>query len=459
MNDTPELSIHDSILAIIKDHSPKNLQDQLLNYHPSDIAEVFDTLDDEDKSFVIQTLNHHLLAEIFEHMDEEDAAIHIRELENQKVARILDAMDRDDAADILNEIDDDQVETYLNLLEEDTRAELETLSQYDEHTAGGIMTPEYIALRKGMDVKDAMKELIKNAKSTEGIQRLFVVDDNNFLEGVIELKTLIQARSPMLIDELMQTDVITAKVNDDDEAVARLVQNYGIYILPIVNDKYQLQGVITMDDAADILDAETDEDYAKFANISSDIEVNQSILRSALHRLPWLVLLLFLGLIISGIISSFEDTISQITVLVFFQPLILDMAGNTGTQSLAVTVRGLSKDFFDNKQTVYKHILKELRVGLFNGVGIGVLSFFTTTIFLTLTGAGQHEPVLIALTVGLSASVALTFASAFGAFFPLLLHKIKIDPAVASGPFITTLNDIIGLIIYFTLAALIILNI
>jgi len=456
MNDQTQ---NEEILDIIKAHSQKDLQEQLLDYHPSDIAEVFEILNEDDRLFLIQTLNHHLLAEIFEHLDEEIAAIYFNKIEKQKVARILDVMDLDDAADILNELDDDVSQQYLDLLEEETKDALEQLSQYEEDTAGGLMTPQFIALQKGMDVKDAMKALIHNATSTEGIQRLFVIDDNGFLEGVVELKALIQARSPLSIDELMQTDVITAKVTDDDEAVARVIQNYGIYLLPVVNEKFQLQGVITMDDAADILDAETDEDYAKFANISSDEGVNDSFLKSALHRLPWLTLLLFLGLIISGIISSFEATLSQITVLVFFQPLILDMAGNTGTQSLAVTVRGLSKDYFNHKDVIYKHIFKELRVGMLNGLAIGALSLLTTTVFLTIIGSGEHEPVLIGLTVGLSAAVSLSLASVFGAFFPLFLHKINIDPAVASGPFITTLNDILGLIIYFTLAALIILNI
>ena len=460
MEDNKTLSVHDQILNIILEGSPKHLQDDLNDFHPSDIAEVFEMLDDEQQAFVLNYLNPHVLSEIFEHLDEDDAADYIKRLETQKGIFILEDMNPDDAADILGEMSDRDVQDYLEGMSEDTREALSSLALHKEDTAGAIMTTDYIELKKGIDVKDAMKELITNAKTTEGIQRLFVVDDYNFLEGVIDLRKLVQARSPKTIDELMHTDVITVKVTDRAESAARMMQNYGVYLLPVVNEQNQLQGVITMDDAADILDEATDEDYARFATISSEADVNLSVWRSALHRLPWLTLLLFMGLIISSIISRFENTIEKITVLMFFQPLILDMAGNTGTQSLAVTVRALSKDYFKDRKTRVSHVLKELRVGIFNGLAIGVVSFFTTFLFLSVMGINLNygTPITIAATVGSSAAIALSFAAAFGAFFPLFLFHIKIDPAVASGPFITTLNDIIGLVIYFGIATVFLLQ-
>ncbi len=460
MEDNKTLSVHDQILNIILEGSPKHLQDDLNDFHPSDIAEVFEMLDDEQQAFVLNYLNPHVLSEIFEHLDEDDAADYIKRLETQKGIFILEDMNPDDAADILGEMSDRDVQDYLEGMSEDTREALSSLALHKEDTAGAIMTTDYIELKKGIDVKDAMKELITNAKTTEGIQRLFVVDDYNFLEGVIDLRKLVQARSPKTIDELMHTDVITVKVTDRAESAARMMQNYGVYLLPVVNEQNQLQGVITMDDAADILDEATDEDYARFATISSEADVNLSVWRSALHRLPWLTLLLFMGLIISSIISRFENKIEKITVLMFFQPLILDMAGNTGTQSLAVTVRALSKDYFKDRKTRVSHVLKELRVGIFNGLAIGVVSFFTTFLFLSVMGINLNygTPITIAATVGSSAAIALSFAAAFGAFFPLFLFHIKIDPAVASGPFITTLNDIIGLVIYFGIATVFLLQ-
>ncbi len=453
------IKIKQEITNIIEASSPKQLQDSLTEYHPSDLAEAFQHLDDEQQLFVLQSLNFHVLAELFEYLNDAKAVKYLNLLSNQKGANILETMEPDDAADILQKMKAQQSDDLYKIMHEESRNVLKKLSAYKLHTAGAIMTTDFISLQRGMDIKDAMRHLIREASSTEGIQRLFVLDDKNFLHGAIELKNLIQARAPKTIDDIMYTDIISVHIDDDVEEAARLIQNYGIYVMPVVNDKNQLQGVITMDDAADILDEATDEDYAKFAGISGNIVLNDTLIRSALHRLPWLILLLFLGLIISTIISRFEETIDQIAVLVLFQPLILDMAGNTGTQSLAVTVRGLSKNHFSLKGSTKKHLFKELRVGMINGLTIGVISIITSLLFLTIVSPTMAigTPLQVALTVGISASIALTFATLFGAFFPMFLTKIKVDPAVASGPFITTLNDVIGLIIYFTLAMLIIL--
>ncbi len=452
------------ITHIIKTASPKKMQKMLSTYHPSDIAESFEQLPEDDQHHSLLALNHHILADMFSHINDKKAAKLFNKMDTPKVGRILATMDRDDATDILKLIDAEDRNQYLKNLDKESRNDLETLITYREETAGSIMTTDFIELRKGMDVKDAMKTLIKNAESTEGIQRLFVLDDNDFLEGVIELKALIQARSPKKIDDLMRTDIITVKENDETEEVARLIQNYGIYLLPVVNEQNQLKGVITMDDAADILDIETDEDYARFATISSEESVNRSIWRSAMHRLPWLTMLLVLGLVVSTIISQFEETIAQVTVLVFFQPLIMGMAGNTGTQSLAVTVRGISKNYYSDSQAARQHVLKELRVGLLNGLAIGLFSFVTTTLFLSvIQSIGmitlQHNLFIIAFTISLSTGIALILATMFGAMIPLTLNKLNIDPAVASGPFITTLNDILGLVVYFAIATIIILGI
>lgn len=457
-------SNHDKIIDILKQASPKTLQKKLGDFHPSDIAESFMYVDREVQLRVLKILNHHILAQMLSYPDPEDIATLLKAIDAAKIARILSAMDIDDATDIMKCFAIETKNQIFKQMSPKMVLDLRSLIHYQEETAGSIMTTDYIVLRKGMDIKEAMKTLIGNAHTTEGIQRLFVLDDNDFLEGIIELKKMIQARAPKKIEDLMISDVITVKEDDHTEEVARIIQNYGIYLLPVVNDKNQLKGVITMDDAADILDQETDEDYARFAAISSEEMINRSIIKSAFHRLPWLVLLLVLGLVVSAIIGGFEDTIDQITALVFFQPLILGMAGNTGTQSLAVTVRGLSKNYYQDYQSAKNHVLKEFKVGVANGLSIGVLSFLTTSIFLSiLSHVGfielQHAVWLIGVTVGLSAAIALSMASVFGAVIPLTLNKIKIDPAVASGPFITTLNDILGLVIYFTIAAIIILRV
>ncbi len=452
----------DDIVRIIKEASPGTIQDELESYHPSDVAECFSIINDEDEMHLLITLNHHLLAAIFAHLKPKKVSKLLLKVDKPKAGRILDAMERDDATDVLKMFSAQTRKALLATTDDNVKVELESLIHYPEETAGSIMTTDYIDIHKDMDVKDAMKVLVKNSESTQGIQRLFVLDDNKFLEGIVELKTLIQARSPRKVEDFMFTDVITAKVNDDVENVARLMQNYGIYLLPIVNESNQLLGVITMDDAADILDMETDEDYARFASISKEDSINKNVWRSALHRLPWLTLLLAVGMIVSAIISGFEATIEQITVLVFFLPLVLDMCGNTGTQSLAVTVRGISRQHYQDSESRKKHVIKEIKVGALNGLGIGGLSFITSGIFLIIVDllgiiTLTYPPFLISFSIGLSVGLALIISTAFGAIVPLTLNRLNFDPAVASGPFITTMSDVFGLLIYFVVAGIIIL--
>ncbi|MFP4287256.1 MAG: magnesium transporter [Candidatus Izemoplasmataceae bacterium] len=451
--------LHQEILELIDRHSPKMLQEKIAEYDLSLVASLYETLDDESQRFLALSLGAHTLAKLFEYIDESLAAKTIEYIEHEKAAHIIEKMEKDDAVDILNELDQEDFDQVMFKLDESLAESLKVLSSYEEYTAGSIMIPDYITVKKGMDVKDAMRHLVKNAKTTEGIQRLFVVDEHNFLEGVIELKALIKARSPKLVDELIITDIVSVYVDDDIENVARLILNYGIYLTPVVNQNHQLLGVITMDDAIDILEEENDEDYARLATISSDELINESLLKSALHRLPWLIVLLLIGILIASIINQFESTLNQVTIIVFFMPLIIGMAGNTGTQSLAVTVRGISKDYFVYKGNTLHHIVKEFKIGLYNGIFIGLFAFVTSYVFMTLTGQTPTESssLLIAFTVSLSTFFSLILASTIGALFPLLLNKLKFDPSIASGPFITTFNDILGIVIYFSLATWLIL--
>ena len=457
--DELELTIEEEIFSVIEsDLDIKSFRQALLKFHPYDLAKAFEILSEEQRTRWYHVLDASELASIFEHLEEEDAIAFIQNMDTQAAANVLQEMDRDDAVDVLQELEDpEKVESYLNLMDEESRDELSFLTQYLADTAGSIMTTEYIALRSGYDVKDAMRALIQEADESVTISRMFVLDEKDRLIGTLDLKTLIQARSPKTIDELMHTDFQYVNPSDDAESVARLIQNYGIYAMPVIDEQRRLLGIVTMDDAADILEEESDEDYAKLAAVSSDEDVNERMFNAAWHRLPWLVTLLFLGLIVSSIISQFEHTISQLTVLVLFQPLILGMAGNTGTQSLAVTVRALSKDHFKDKKHRRSHLRKEFRIGMINGLAIGVLSFLTTSLFLTINPMDATPFYAVALVVGTSAMIALAVASLCGAFFPIMLTRMNIDPAAASGPFITTINDILGLSIYFTLASIFLL--
>lgn len=435
-----------------------NLEERLNDYHPTDLALWLAVY---EASFCVEILNRltiQFAADILNFMEVEKAADILDAFDTNKASKLIMEMDTDEATDALKLFDQTKKRALLSKLAPKDRAMMNRFLGYVEDSAGAIMTSEAIVLDKSMDVKDAMRVLVKNAVSAESIHMLFVTDESHILEGVVELKTLIQARSPMDIASLMDHDTITVYTDTPAEDAARIMRNYQIYLLPVVDHDHAFQGVITLDDAADILEDATSEDYARFANVSREATIRDSIFRSAFHRLPWLTLLLGLGLIISGIISGFENTLAEVTVIVLFQPLILGMAGNTGTQSLAVTIRGLSNDYYTTGNEARNHVISELKSGMLNGLAIGALGFLTTIGFLYITSVLDANPLLVGLTVALSLVASLSVASLFGTLVPLTLHKYNLDPAVASGPFITTLNDVIALVIYFSLATFIIMT-
>ncbi len=440
------------------DVDASDLEERLNDYHPSDLALWLAVYDASFCMDILSRVSIQFAADILNYMDVEKASDILKAFDNVTASRLIMEMDTDEATDTLKLFDEVKTRAVLSKLSAKDRAMMNRFLGYLEDSAGALMTSEAIVLEEGMDVKDAMRRLVSEAVSAESIQTLFVIDSNNRLTGVLGLKTLIQARSPKTLEALMDRDYITVYTDTSAEDAARTMRNYQIYLLPVVDHNDAFQGVITLDDAADILDEATSEDYARFANVSSETTIRDSIFRSAMHRLPWLTLLLGLGLIISGIISGFENTLGEVTVIVLFQPLILGMAGNTGTQSLAVTIRGLSNDYYVTKEEAREHILSELKSGMLSGLAIGSLGFLTTIGFLYATGVLDANPLLVGLTVAISLAFALTIASLFGTMVPLTLHKLNIDPAVASGPFITTLNDVIALLIYFSLATVIIMT-
>ncbi|MFW6285020.1 MAG: magnesium transporter [Bacillota bacterium] len=432
------------------------LEETLSDYHPSDTALWISVYDPAFRKAILKNLSDMLAADILNYMDKDLARETLDEFTTPEASKLIIEMDTDEATDLLKSLSAKQRKSILSAMKPKDRHLMNRFLGYDEESAGAIMTSDAIVLEETMDVKEAMKTLIDNAVSTESIQRLFVTSNDGVLKGVLELKDLIQARSPLTITEIMQGDPVAVHETTPAEEAAKTMRNYQLYLLPVVDEHGVIQGAITLDDALDILEEAGEEDYARFANISMEASVRDSLFRSAFHRLPWLAILLGLGLIISGIIAVFENTLSEVTVLVLFQPLILGMAGNTGTQSLAVTIRGLGNQYYQDREEAREHIKREFKSGMINGVVIGVLGFLTTISFLFITGAMDANPWLVATSVAGALFFALSVASIFGASIPLLLHRLGFDPAAASGPFITTLNDVLALTIYFTLASLII---
>ena len=446
-----DIEIFDIIYTLINEEQDLTvLESKLHDFHPYDLAKVFNELDEENRRKIYQVLDNKFIADIFEYLEQDDVVDFLKDLTPNQGASILQEMEVDDATRVLKELDnEEQIQEYLEQINIETKDELNILRKYEDDTAGAMMTTNYIEIESDLDVKKAMRLLINEADETEVIDPLFVTK-NKKLVGLLGLKELIIARSPMSINAIMKTNIIAVDVNEERQEVINKINDYGISAMPVL-DNGDLVGIITIDDAIDAVEDDVTEHFGKLAGVVSDIGEDVSLQRMLLKRLPWLIILLVLSMIISNVIGIFEDVIRQVTVLIFFQTLILDMAGNIGTQSLAVAIRTLGKGDLDNAKRVREYIFKEIKINITNSFIIGIFSFIVCFLFLTIKRA-DVDILMIAVVVASSMTITLIFSGLFGVFLPFMFNKIGIDPAVASGPFITTLNDIIAILIYFGLA-------
>ncbi|MFW5842193.1 MAG: magnesium transporter [Bacillota bacterium] len=442
-----------------KETRPNILKSRLKNYHPFDLSEALLMVDETARQVIYKHVEEKHLAIALSHLEEEKAYELLESFEPKRIAALLSLMEADDAVDIIQCFDeDDHIEIYRHM-DEQKKLKIKHLEVYGKGTAGSEMNNNFIKIHYDMGVKEAMRILVDKAASVETIDTLFVVDDMDRLIGIVDLKDLIVAKHPTKIKTIMNTNVISHYVGDDLMATILDIQDYDILAMPIINDKNIIEGVITMSDALDIIESEAEDDYAQLAALPTEYDFFEPVFKSAKRRLPWLALLLGLNILVALVLNQFVETIDQVVALVMFQPLILGMAGNLGTQSLAVTVLKLAKSMIKTKKDVTAHIIKEFGVGLVNGVIIGILTFIMALTFLSLVSVGMVDPVYIAFVLGASVVIALMVSALLGSTIPLGLNRLGIDPAIASGPFITTLNDIVALIVYFSLAGFIILPI
>jgi len=411
--------------------------------HPFDQAEFFMEVDATDRMLIYSYLSPEEVAAMMEHIELEDTEPFFSEMDPRFASMIFAEMATDDAVDILNEMEKDKVVSFLTIMDEEDAEDIKDLLHYEEKTAGSIMTTEYISVFKTQSVRDTMLQLKEEGPDAETIYYLYVVDRDKKLVGVLSLRDLIISSDETKIEDIMNENVYYVSVAEDQEEVAKIMRDYDFLAVPVVDFQQHLLGIITVDDILDVIDEEASEDYSKLAGISDGDRPDTSPLVAAKKRLPWLVILLFLGLLTASLIGQFEDTLSQVTILSIFIPLIAGMAGNTGTQALAVAVRGLATGEYGTEGKL-KLILREAGTGLITGTVCGII--ITVVIFLW-----QHN-LYLGILVGLSIMSTLVVATLAGSLIPIIMHRMKIDPAVASGPFITTINDIISVLIYFGLA-------
>ena len=448
------------ILDIIRSgKSDEEVRLLLEDYHDYDIASVFEELTEEESERLLLILGNEGMSDVVPFL--EDAGEYLAELDADEAADIIEQMDADEALEVLDELDDEvRQEVLLHIEDEEIKEDIKLLDSYGDDEIGSKMSTNYIVIRKDLSVKAAMRTLISEAPENDNIYTIFVVNDDGSFYGAIDLKELIVARSDTPLDELIYTNF--PYVCDKDrisENVERL-KGYSEDLIPVLSSEDgRLLGVITATDVTELVDEELGDDYAKLAALVSEEEKGESLFKSMKKRVPWLIALLFMGLGVSAVVGLFESVVDELPMIVAFQSLILGMAGNVGTQSLAVTVRalGADEDFGFKKQFLI--IAKETRVALLNGLALGLFSFVIVGAYLLLFGGYATG---VALTTAACVAFALWFAmtiSGFtGAAIPMCFYRLGIDPAVASGPLITTVNDLVDVVSYYGLAWALLLN-
>ncbi|MEK3935353.1 magnesium transporter [Sporosarcina sp. FSL W7-1349] len=437
----------EKLQELLEGRNIREFREEYFMLHPYDRAKFYEKVGPELRRTIYQYLSPKELAEIFETSEiaEDEYRNFLQEMDTTYAADMISYMFVDNAVDVLNELDKSQVVSYLTLMNKEAAAEIKALLHYEEYTAGSIMTTEYVTVPENSTVRSAMTILRNEAPGAETIYYVFVVDDDNHLTGVVSLRDLIIADEDTLIRSIMSERVVNVLVSEDQEEVARMIKDYNLLAMPVVDFQNHILGIITVDDIIDVLDEEASDDYSKLAAVSNMDTFDRNSISAAKKRLPWLLILLVLGMLTANLIDLFTETISKVALLAAFIPLIAGTAGNSGTQALAVAVRGIAtRDVEDESK--FKLLLREAGTGLITGLLCAI--FVVALIYVW-----KHE-FLIGLLVGAAILVSIFVATISGSFIPLFMHRLKIDPAVASGPFITTLNDVISIIIYLGLATL-----
>ncbi len=426
---------------------------QLLDgLHAADLADILDQLDFDEALYVIRLLDSDVTADIIAELDDDLKERILRKLSAKEIAEEIEELETDDAADIIAELPEDKkVEVISHIDDKDHAKDIVELLRYDEDTAGGLMGKEYIKVNENWNVLRSVAEMRKQAEEMEKVHTIYVVDDDDRLKGRLSLKKLLTTSTKTPIKNVYNDNIHFVNVNDSADEVARVMQKYDLFVIPVVDELGTLVGQITIDDVVDYIKEEAEKDYQMAAGISEDVEANDKLMQQMRARLPWLVVALIGGFVSVIVLSGFGNAMNKYGTLFFFTPLIAATAGNVGVQSSAIVVQGLANGSLTG--SVWKRLFKEISLSLLNGL---ILSFILLLIgkFLLghiLTGFDMK----MAITVSISLVSVIIMASVIGTFVPWFLHKQGIDPAVATGPFITTSNDIFGIYIFFTIAKLI----
>lgn len=450
-------NVVEEIVALIRsEKSDGEIRAKLEDYHESDLADALEQITKEERKKVYHILGAEKASEVFAYLEEPEEFI--SELDIQSAAKIIENMDADDAVDVLEEVDEETQEKIISLMDDESSQDIKLIQSYEDDEIGSKMTTNFVVVKDDLTIKQAMKELIRQADENDNISTIYVTDKEDKFYGVIDLKDLIRARDYAKLESLIVTSYPYVHDHEKIDTSIEKIKDYAEDSIPVLNDNDEILGVITSQDIIEVVDDEMGDDYAKLAGLTAEEDLKESLPESMKKRLPWLVTLLVLGLFVSTVVGLFETVVSELAIVVCFQSLILDMAGNVGTQSLAVTIRVLMDEQLKTSEK-FKFTLKEMRVGFFNGMLLGSLAFVGIGFYVATF---KHYPLgfsfAVAACVGGSLWLAMIVSSLVGTLVPMFFHKIKVDPAVASGPLITTVNDLVAVVTYYGCAWIFLIN-
>jgi magnesium transporter len=428
--------------SVIEKKDDKAALAKLEQLHPADIAEIYENLSLEEATYLYLLLDPEKASDVLVELEEDERESFLKALPSDVIAsQFIDHMESDDAADVIGDLaEDKKQEVLLHIDDVEQAGDIVDLLSYDEDSAGGLMAKELIRVNENWGVATCIREMRKQAEDLDEIYYIYVVSDENVLLGILSLKALLLASASTRIKDVYDAEVRSVRTEADSEEVAQIMEKYDLIVLPVTDSIGRLMGRITIDDVVDVIRDEAERDYQLASGITKDVETTDSPARLSRARLPWLIIGLLGGIVVAAVIGRFEEDIKINPEMAFFIPLIAAMAGNVGIQSSAIIVQGIASNSLGLESTSRK-LGKELIVALMNGIILsGILFLYNFFISHNLA---------LTFTVSSSLFVVIIFAALFGTLIPLLLHRLKIDPALATGPFITTMNDIMGLFIYF----------
>jgi len=435
------------IKGFIHENNDLQLTELLSEFHHADVAEILEELDFDQSIYIIKLLDSELTSEIIAELDDDIRDKILKALSSKEIAEEIDELETDDAADIIADLPKEKKEEVISQLEDvDHAKDIVDLLRYDEDTAGGLMRKELIAVKDNWTVMHCVKEMRKQAEAFEKVHTIYVVDNDDILKGRLSLKSLLTTSTKTPIKDIYDPKITFVEAEEDDQEVANIMQKYDLIVIPVVDEMGRLVGQITIDDIVDVIKDEADKDYQMAAGLTQDVEAGDTISQLTKARLPWLILGLFGGIGAAMIMGTYEEFIQTQAILFFFTPLIAAMAGNVGVQSSAIIVQGLANN--DVKGSIANRLWKELLLAIVNGIILSILLFIYTL--------STDAELGTSLAISISLFSVIIMAGIIGTFIPLFLDKRGIDPAIATGPFITTSNDIFGILIYFMIARAII---